>query len=260
MSFLSRVFLDKPRAPAPAWVRAGTAILLFGLLTLLCWAVLAGSTRNWPLVWTYRELFFKGWLLTIGLSAVSLVLSTLLGLLAAFARRSQILIIRYISTGYVEIIRGLPFLVLLLIVFYCIFDKIPMDTRLLAGVVGLSLFSGAYIAEIIRAGIESIGATQWESARAIGLTPAQTYRYVIFPQALKHSLPPLAGQFASLVKDSSLLSVIGIVELTKAAQDINHATYSTLESFLPLGLAYLILTLPISLWTKKLERDLRYET
>ena len=99
-----------------------------------------------------------------------------------------------------------------------------------------------------------------ESARAIGLTTAQTYQYVIFPQALRQSLPPLAGQFASLVKDSSLLSIIGLAEFTYTAQQVNSATYSTLESYLPLAVGYLILTLPISLWTNTLGRKLRYET
>jgi polar amino acid transport system permease protein len=124
----------------------------------------------------------------------------------------------------------------------------------------LSLFAGAYIAEIVRAGIESVGASQRESARAIGLTTAQTYRYVIFPQALQQVLPPLAGQFASLVKDSSLLSIIGLAEFTYSAQQVNSATYSTLESYLPLALGYLVLTIPISLWTNRLIKSIRYET
>lgn len=130
----------------------------------------------------------------------------------------------------------------------------------MAGVLILSLFSGAYLAEIIRAGIESIPASQLESARAIGFTHLQTYRFVIAPQALRQILPPLAGQFASLIKDSSLLSIIGIGELTLAAQQINSATYRTLECYLPLALGYLALTLPISLVSKILEKRLRYET
>jgi polar amino acid transport system permease protein len=124
----------------------------------------------------------------------------------------------------------------------------------------LSLFSGAYIAEMIRSGIESVGRSQWDSARAIGLTPAQTYRFVVFPQVLRQILPPLAGQFSSLIKDSSLLYIIGIAELTFAANQVNSATYSTFESFVPLGVCYLLLTLPVSLWAKRLENKTRYET
>jgi polar amino acid transport system permease protein len=148
----------------------------------------------------------------------------------------------------------------ILIFFYIVADAFHVNNRYLAGILILSFFSGAYISEIVRAGIESIGQSQLESARAIGLTTSQTYRYVIFPQALRVSLPPLVGQFVSLIKDSSLLSIIAVNEFTQAARDINSATYSTLESYLPLAVGYLILTLPISLWTRWLEKRLRFET
>jgi polar amino acid transport system permease protein len=108
--------------------------------------------------------------------------------------------------------------------------------------------------------MESIGRSQLESARAIGLTRRQTYRHVIFPQALRQTLPPLAGQFVSLVKDSSLLSVISIKEFTWNAQSINAMTFSTLESYLPLAAGYLVLTLPISLWTRQMEQRHQFET
>jgi polar amino acid transport system permease protein len=144
--------------------------------------------------------------------------------------------------------------------YYGLATLLHWNDRLPVGILILSLFSGAYIAEVIRSGIESVGRSQWDSARAIGLTPAQTYRFVIFPQVLRQTLPPLAGQFASLIKDSSLLSIIGIPELTFAAQQVNSATYSTFEAYLPLGVCYLVLTLPISLWTKSLERKVSYES
>ena len=92
------------------------------------------------------------------------------------------------------------------------------------------------------------------------MSTAQTYRYVIFPQAIRQILPPLAGQFASLIKDSSLLSVIGIGEFTLNAQDVSSYTYSNFESYLPLAVGYLLLTLPISLWTQSLERRMRYDS
>jgi len=154
----------------------------------------------------------------------------------------------------------MPFLVLILMLFYGVAQITQYGNRMVFGVIALSLFSGAYLAEMIRAGVESVGASQRESARAIGLTTFQTYRYVIFPQALRHTLPALTGQFASLIKDSSLLSIIGLSEFTFSAQQVFTATFSTMESFLPLGVGYLILTLPISFWTKSLEKRLRYET
>jgi polar amino acid transport system permease protein len=260
VSSLLSSFLDKPRLPAPFWARAVTVVLLLTALSLVCWTLLASTTRNWEAIWKYRNAFWQGWLLTVALSVISLVLSTLMGLIGALARRSPVLVIRYISTCYIECVRGMPLLVLILVLFYVVANALQITDRFLVGVVVLSLFAGAYIAEIIRAGIESVGASQRESARAIGLTTAQTYRYVIFPQALRQVLPPLAGQFASIVKDSSLLSIIGLSEFTYTAQQVNSATYSTLESYLPLALGYLVLTLPISLWTNMLRKSLRYET
>jgi len=161
---------------------------------------------------------------------------------------------------YVEVIRGTPLLVQILIFFYVVAHSFGIENRYFVGVMTLSVFSGAYISEVIRAGIEGIGKSQLDSARAIGLTTAQTYGYVIFPQAIRQILPPLAGQFASLIKDSSLLSIIGISDLTLNAQDIASYSYANFETYLPLAAGYLLLTLPISLWTQSLERRNRFET
>lgn len=235
-------------------------VLAAGLLAAACFAVLQAISWNWSGVWSYREVFSLGWLNTIWISAAALALSLLLGLLAALARRSPYPALRWVSAGYVELVRGTPLLVQLLILFYIVADAVGLQNRYAAGIIILSIFSGAYIAEMIRAGIGSVGRSQLESARAIGLTRTQTYRHVIFPQAIRHILPPLAGQAASIIKDSSLLSILGIAEFTLAAQQVNSATYSTLESYLPLALGYLALTLPVSLLARWLEKKFRYET
>lgn len=218
------------------------------------------SDLDWSSVWDYKELFFKGWLITIGLSLASLALSLILGLVAALCSQAKLSPLKTLYRAYVEIIRGTPLLVQILFFFYIIAHQIGLENRYISGVIILSLFNGAYIAEMIRSGIEAIQTTQIDSARAIGLTKTQTYRFVIFPQAIRQIIPPITGQFASIIKDSSLLSVIGINELTNSAQQINSATYSTLEIYLPLGLAYLVLTLPISIWSKRLEKRFDYES
>jgi polar amino acid transport system permease protein len=105
-----------------------------------------------------------------------------------------------------------------------------------------------------------VGRTQWESGRAIGFTRLQIYRHVVFPQAIRKILPPLAGQFASIIKDSSLLSVLGIGEFTLAASEVNSFTFGVFESYIIVTAGYLILTLPILLWTQSMERHSRYET
>lgn len=242
-------------------INAVISVLLgAGLLAAACLAVLQVFSWNWSGVWAYREVFWRGWLNTIWISAAALSLSVLLALLAALGRRAPYPAVRWLSAGYVEVIRGTPLLVQLLILFYVVADAVGLQNRYTAGIIILSIFSGAYIAEMIRAGIESVGKSQLESARAIGLTRWQTYRYVIFPQAFRHILPPLAGQAASIIKDSSLLSILGISEFTLAAQQVNSATYSTLESYLPLAIGYLALTLPVSLLARRLEHKFRYET
>jgi polar amino acid transport system permease protein len=215
---------------------------------------------NWEAIWQYRQKFLQGWLMTVAISAASLLTSLFIGLLTALARRSAFLPLRYSAVLYTEAIRGTPLLVQILILFYVVANAFGIENRYFVGVLALSLFAGAYLSEMIRSGIESIRDSQLESARAIGLTRAQTYRYVIFPQVLRQLIPPLTGQFASIIKDSSLLSIIAVSEFTLNAQEVNAFTYSTLESYLPLAVGYLLLTLPISLVSRVLERRFHYAT
>ena len=255
-----RNLFDGGRAVVGGWVK----VLVYGSLGVVmaafCVFFLVGSTRRWEAVWDYRMVFFAGWLMTLQISAVALVLSFLVGVVAALGRRSEFLPLRGLSAIYIEVVRGMPFLVLLLFLFYVVADRLQWHDRVAVGVLGLSLFAGAYIAEIVRGGIGVVGDSQLESARAIGLSRWQTYRYVIFPQAFRHALPALAGQFASIIKDSSLLSVLGISEFTYAAQQANSATFSTLECFLPLAVGYLVLTLPVSALSREFERRMHYLT
>ena len=215
---------------------------------------------NWKSVWNYRQLYFDGWLATLGISAIALPLSCVLGLVFAFARRAAFRPIQYFSRIYVELTRGAPLLVQIYLYFYVFANVVDVGNRYVVGPLILAAFSGAYISEIIRAGIEAIGRSQLESARAIGLTTRQTYRFVIFPQAIRQILPALAGQFVSLVKDSSLLSIIAVKELATAASNVNSNTFAPFESYLPLAVGYLIITIPISLWTQSLEQRAKFDT
>ncbi len=252
-----------PSGPRPSrWIGAFHLILVFVMLTgafTMAFQQLHYHW-NWSAPWRYRILFWQGWLMTVALAAGSLILSTVVGVATALLGRGRFLPGRAVVRLYVELIRGTPLLVQILLLFYVVAPVFKLNNRYVVGVVTLSLFAGAYITEIIRAGIESVGRSQWESARAVGLTRAQTYRWVVFPQALRQVLPPLAGQFVSLIKDSSLLSVIGIGEFTLNAQQVNALTYSTLESYLPLAFGYLLLTLPLSIWARRLETRAHFET
>ena len=241
------------------WLNWVLACLLLALLCFFSFSQLRYNW-NWATVGGYSNFFWRGWLNTLKISVLALVLSTFIGLIAALARRSGFLILRSLSRLYVELVRGTPLLVQISFAFYVIADAFHFQNRFTVGLLTLSLFSGAFISEIIRGGIESVGTSQLESARAIGLTRFQTYQYVIFPQAIRMILPALAGMFANLIKDSSLLSVISIEEFTWNAQQVSALTYSNFECYIPLALGYLVLTLPITLWTQWLEKRTRYET
>ncbi len=233
--------------------------LVLGLLSLFFYGVFSVQVYHWKVLTAYRSVFLKGWVATIFISFASLILSLLIGLSACLLRKSKISALRCLAQIYIEVIRGTPLLVQLLFFFYVVASALGIENRYLVGVITLSLFSGAYIAEIIRSGIDSVRKTMLESARAIGLGKWQTYRYVIFPISIRQILPPLAGQFASIIKDSSLLSILGISEFTYAAQQVSSATYSTLECYFPLAIGYLVLTFPISFVSRHLEKRNRHE-
>lgn len=237
----------------------GLALLTLSLVATLAFLAL-DYNWNWSSVYHYKQKFIEGWLFTLALSVATLLLSLLVGTAAALAKRSRILVLRYLAVLYIEIIRGTPLLVQIYFFFYVVADAAGLQNRYLVGIGIMSIFTGAYIAEIIRSGIESVGKSQLLSAKGIGFTPYQTYRYVIFPQALRRSLPALAGQFANLIKDSSLLSVIAINEFTLRAQEVNAFTYSAFESFFPLAVGYLALTLPLIYLARRLEKRMQFET
>jgi len=247
-----------PSIPALAF----NAILLFVILT--------GATAfffsqldyawDWPAIWAYRQKFLEGWWATIWLSVAALVVSLLIGVILMGLQRSRWVILQLLGRTYVELIRGTPLLVQILIFFYIIADGLGLQNRWVAGILILSIFSGAYVGEILRGGVDSVAASQLDAARAVGFDDRQTWRFVILPQALRQTLPALTGQFVSLVKDSSLLSVIAIREFTMNAREANNFTYSTFESYLPLAIGYLVLTFPMSMLSRWLEARFRYET
>jgi polar amino acid transport system permease protein len=243
----------------PRWLAHAIVVGIFAVALAAAFARV-DYEWNWAGVWEYRQKFLQGWLVTVVISLAALVTSTLIGGGVAALLRSGNVLLEAAGRVYVELIRGTPLLVQLLIGFYVVATAVGLENRFVAGVLLLSLFSGAYMAEIFRGGLDAIPKTQIDSARAIGLTPGQSLRLVVLPQAVRLVLPAIAGQLVSLVKDSSLLSVIAISEFTLAAQEVNSFTYSTLESYLPLAAGYLLLTLPLSGLARWLERRFRYET
>ena len=212
---------------------------------------------NWSQVYEYKQKFINGFIMTFIISFFALILSFLIGLFFAYAQNSKLIMLRFFARFYIELIRGTPLLVQILIFFYVFANNLGFENRYIVGTFILAIFSGAYVCEIIRAAIESIEKEQFETSLSLGMSNYQMYRYIIFPQAFKRMLPALTGQFASIIKDSSLLSIIAISEFTMNAQEVDAITYSTLESYIPLAIGYLILTYPISFYTKSLENKIK---
>ena len=233
--------------------------LLFIFISLSIYFMFSNITYNfnWAHVYEYKQKFINGFIMTVVISFFALILSFIIGLFFAYAQNSKLILLRFFARFYIEIIRGTPLLVQILIFFYVFANNLGFENRYIVGTVILAIFSGAYVCEIIRAAIQSIEKEQFETSWSLGMTNYQMYRYIIFPQAFKRMLPALTGQFASIIKDSSLLSIIAISEFTMNAQEVDAITYSTLESYIPLAIGYLILTYPISYYTKNLENKIK---
>jgi polar amino acid transport system permease protein len=253
------------------WIsNAFIAFLLVILFGWFCTSVLAilGTQTDWSKAWEYRETLWRGWLMTLGISVAALFGSIFFGLLFMLGQRSPLIVVRWTCRAFLEFVRDTPLLVHLLFGYFVIFAPLisrplgeqGLDDKLIIGILLLSVFEGAYLGEILRGGVESIPRTQWESAKAVGFSPFQVYRYVIFPQALRRVLPAMAGLFVSLIKDSSLLNVIGVAEYFYNTKNFISRSYAGLEGYVPLALGYLILTLPVAWLSHWLEKRFRHET
>ncbi|MGW8313112.1 MAG: amino acid ABC transporter permease [Desulfuromonadales bacterium] len=192
---------------------------------------------------------------TLWISASASLVGMIIGLITGLCRVSKNPTLRSLSIAYIELIRGTPLLVQIFI-FYFFLGTVLDISRIIAGISALAIFAGAYVAEIIRAGIQSIPKGQMEAARSLGMNVTQAMIYIILPQAFKRTLPPLAGQFISLIKDSSLVSVIAITDLTKSGREVITSTFATFEIWFVVALLYLMLTSVLSQVISWVERRL----
>ena len=210
---------------------------------------------NWSLIWDNLPLLLQGALVTIEITALSVGCGFLLGLFVSLLNLSHLRIIRWIARCYVDIIRGTPLLVQIFLIYFAL--PMIIGHRIdpfVAAVTACSINSGAYVSEIFRAGIQSIDKGQMEAGRSLGLSWGQTMRYIILPQAFKAIIPPLGNEFIAMLKDSSLVSVIGFEELTRRGQLIIAKTYASFEIWGTVAVIYLVMTLSISQLVSYLER------
>ncbi len=200
--------------------------------------------------------FIMGIIVTIKISVISMIIAFIIGLIIAIMRLSGIPAFDYIGSVYVTVIRGTPLLVQLFI-FYFIVATIFNLPRFWAGVMSLSIFYGAYIAEILRGAIQSVDKGQHEAAKSLGFSAIQRMRLIILPQALRKALPALVGELISLIKDSSLVSIISITDLTKVGREIVANTFSPFETWLTVAALYLMLTSILSFIGHRLEKRMK---
>ncbi len=212
----------------------------------------AGDTIGFTSHWRLGPLMYGLWT-TLWLSAVSSFFALILGLITGLARVSKNFTLRGLAAVYVECIRGTPLLVQIFIAYFFLGTVFNLS-RNVCGIGALSLFAGAYVAEIVRAGIQSVAKGQSEASRSLGMNVFQTMWDIVLPQAFKRILPPLSGQFISLIKDSSLVSVIAITDLTKAGREIITSTFATFEVWLVVAAMYLLVTSLLSQVVYYMER------
>lgn len=221
---------------------------------------------NFDFLPKYLPYFNDGMIVTILISAFVVLIGTLLGIVTALAKISKIAPLRWLANIYIEIFRGTPMLVQIMLGFG-LMGSLSLPTfqvgilqqdlgRLIPGIIVISLNSGAYMAEIVRAGIEAVPLGQKEAAYSLGIRPRQAMATVILPQALRNILPAVGNEFVTIIKDSSLLYTIGVMEVFNGAQTVANLTYQTISPMLFVALYYFVVTFLVSrllvLFEKKL--------
>ncbi len=213
------------------------------------------SNNIFTIFWDYRQYYMKGIQYTLLLSAAGVLFGFLIGLVVSLFRLSNVGVLRWIAVTYTEILRGTPMLVQLLIIHYGIAQTFHIEFSVLeSGIITLSINSSAYLAEIFRAGIQGVDRGQMEAARSLGMSHGMTMRSIIIPQAVKSVLPAIGNEFVVIIKESSIVSFIGVADLMFQAQAVRSITYSALNPLLIAAAIYFIMTFVLSKLLGMLER------
>ncbi len=246
-----------------------TSGIFFALVALAVVVGYRNLSYNWQ--W-YRILFYffsiengqfvpgvllQGLWVTVKISAISLLLALVIGMFSAFARLSPFISLRVLAWCYVETIRNTPLLIQIFVIYFVISPVLGLSA-FVSAVIALSLFEGAYSSEIIRSGIVNIPRGQFEAAQSLGLPTSVIYYKVVLPQMLRQTLPMLAGQSVSLIKDSALVSTISIYDLTMQGQKIVSETFLTFEIWFVVALCYLSITVTLSFIIRRVEHRMKY--
>lgn len=208
----------------------------------------------------YRYYYITGIKITLLLSFLSLAIGTTLGALISLFKLSKIGFLRFISTVYIEIVRGTPMMVQIALVYFgsYVLMGVNMD-GFLAALIAVSLNSAAYVAEIIRSGIQSIDKGQTEASRSLGLSSSQTMMHIILPQAIKNILPALGNEFVTLIKETAVASTIGVADLMYASKIVQSGSFQPFNPLIIVAVIYFIFTFTLSQLIGLLERRLRHD-
>lgn len=204
----------------------------------------------------YYSMYIDATITTLEVSLLALVIGLVLGVIICIAKIGNIKLFSYLATIYVEIIRNTPILVQIMIIYFALPEIGISFSPFMSAIIALSINSAAYVSEILRAGINSIDKGQMEAGRSLGLSYAQTMKLIIMPQAFKNSLPSLANEFISLVKESSVVYFVGVTDIMFAANAIKNATYETFGPYIVAAMIYFVITFILSQAVKSLEKKL----
>jgi polar amino acid transport system permease protein len=253
---------DPPHAEAAFRIERGEVPYWLGVMALII-GYLGYLTFFSPQYAGARKAIVPGLTTTVRATLIAFVIAVVIGLIAGLGRIARNSVARTIATTYIEFIRGVPILVLIFAVAFVILplvseslgitNRLPQELR---AIIALSLIYGGYIAEVFRAGVESVHPGQMEASRSLGMTQSDSMRHVVLPQAVRNVLPALGNDFISMLKDSSLLSVLGVTEITQQARLFTNSTFEFREGFVVLTFLYLIMTLCLSLLVGWLARRL----
>jgi His/Glu/Gln/Arg/opine family amino acid ABC transporter permease subunit len=213
---------------------------------------------NWAVIVDNLPLFFAGLRLTIVIAAVSFLIATVLGVMVALARLSRFRIVAILAAGYINVLRAIPLLVFIVFVYYgiAIFFNLTFLTAIQAGMLAFSLQYSAWLGEIFRSGIQAVPKGQREAALSVGMSRAQTFVTVVLPQAVRIAIPPTGNMMVGMIKDSSLVYILGVPELFRNAQLLANRTFRYFEVYLAVVITYLLLTTGVYYAMKFLERRL----
>ena len=202
----------------------------------------------------YIPMLLAGAKVTFQASILSVLFGSLLGTLVGALRVVPFTPLRYIAAGYIYIIRGTPLLIQLFLIYFGLPSLGLNLPAFAAGIIGLSINSSGYVGEIVRGGIEAVPRGQWEASKVLGLSYFKTMRFIILPQAIRNMLPAIGNEFVTLIKESSLLSTLAITELTMVGQQVRSVTYASFETFILVGLIYLVMTSATSVLLQYVEK------